>query len=335
MYLATTHSYKNTSYSIRISEYDAQCGHWLPKDIFNLGSNPQDHFADDQKGFISFSETLHQAISSHTSGDPDPILEELLFDFFSHETKSFLERYPSRKDYTVTPLSHDEVEQIPLQLNTLDLRRLYFLRYGAVDQRHLHKVHKKLCRPLLNCSRDEKEHYFMEQEKVIPQEERKSYVYAIFDLQRHFSQSFAPFMPEGLPEIEIEEYFVEELCRLARNIHFLQEQPLLNSLLPHLRRYVIMFFDHSFAPGSYTNDFIRNFRRTHTDFKWPETKVKVSDEEIIDLFGTSRKNLEAMSKHELTRLYRQKAKELHPDKGGDHELFIKLTEAYSIIKKAK
>jgi curved DNA-binding protein CbpA len=35
-----------------------------------------------------------------------------------------------------------------------------------------------------------------------------------------------------------------------------------------------------------------------------------------------------MSKKELTRLYRKKAKDLHPDTGGDHQTFVELSEAY-------
>jgi DnaJ-class molecular chaperone len=42
-----------------------------------------------------------------------------------------------------------------------------------------------------------------------------------------------------------------------------------------------------------------------------------------------------MSRHELTKLYRKKAKEMHPDKGGGHDSFIKLTAAYNEFLKNK
>jgi len=35
-----------------------------------------------------------------------------------------------------------------------------------------------------------------------------------------------------------------------------------------------------------------------------------------------------MNKKSLARLYRKKAQEMHPDKGGDAEAFILLTAAY-------
>jgi hypothetical protein len=38
-----------------------------------------------------------------------------------------------------------------------------------------------------------------------------------------------------------------------------------------------------------------------------------------------------MRKRDLTRIYRQRAHELHPDKGGDTELFIRLTAAFEAL----
>jgi DnaJ-class molecular chaperone len=42
-----------------------------------------------------------------------------------------------------------------------------------------------------------------------------------------------------------------------------------------------------------------------------------------------------MTKRGLTRLYRRMAKKLHPDKGGEHEKFIQLSEAYQELLKGK
>jgi DnaJ-class molecular chaperone len=38
-----------------------------------------------------------------------------------------------------------------------------------------------------------------------------------------------------------------------------------------------------------------------------------------------------MNKKDLTRLFRQRAKELHPDQGGNHERFIELSGAYASL----
>ena len=42
-----------------------------------------------------------------------------------------------------------------------------------------------------------------------------------------------------------------------------------------------------------------------------------------------------MSREQLTRLYRKKAMDLHPDRGGDHDLFIELTEVYESLQRMK
>jgi curved DNA-binding protein CbpA len=42
-----------------------------------------------------------------------------------------------------------------------------------------------------------------------------------------------------------------------------------------------------------------------------------------------------MSRRDLVRLYRRKAQELHPDKGGDHDKFVRLTAAYHEVIKTK
>jgi DnaJ-class molecular chaperone len=45
--------------------------------------------------------------------------------------------------------------------------------------------------------------------------------------------------------------------------------------------------------------------------------------------------LKAMSRRELTRLFRQKAREHHPDTGGQAESFIRLQEAYQSLVRRK
>jgi DnaJ-class molecular chaperone len=54
----------------------------------------------------------------------------------------------------------------------------------------------------------------------------------------------------------------------------------------------------------------------------------VSRAEAFTIFGLNGEQLASMRKKDLTRMYRQKAHELHPDKGGDTEQFIRLTLAY-------
>ncbi len=48
-----------------------------------------------------------------------------------------------------------------------------------------------------------------------------------------------------------------------------------------------------------------------------------------------REVLKKMSRQELVRLFRRKAHERHPDKGGNHEKFVDLTHAYHVLLKTK
>ena len=54
----------------------------------------------------------------------------------------------------------------------------------------------------------------------------------------------------------------------------------------------------------------------------------VSLKEAGTVFGETKEVLKKMSRAELARLYRRQALKQHPDKGGDHEKFVKLTKAY-------
>jgi DnaJ-class molecular chaperone len=53
------------------------------------------------------------------------------------------------------------------------------------------------------------------------------------------------------------------------------------------------------------------------------------------IFGKSEETLMKMSRRELSRLYRRRARDLHPDQGGKAPQFIKLTEAYKSLQQRK
>ena len=74
----------------------------------------------------------------------------------------------------------------------------------------------------------------------------------------------------------------------------------------------------------------------HKQFRWPERKATVSADEMTTLFGEDAETLRKANKKEITRLYRKKAKSLHPDTGGEQEEFIRLTTAYEeLLRGAK
>ncbi len=331
MYLARLQTAHGTTYQLRFSYAAQKC--YQHKTIFDFGLSPTEFF-EIQNRTVIFSNALLKAVKLNSSTDPDLILEEILFDFFPTHIQRNLTNFRTHKDLKFGPLSADEKEAITTQIHLFDRKRLYYLRYGAVDQSRLSKLHDKCCRPLLGMSRDEKEYYFREEEKALEPGMYMQYVYSVFDLQRHFSQSFASWMPEALQLDEIADHFVDDICKLNQDQSFWNIDRANQVLHHHLARYLIMFFDYAATPRSFLDDFTRSFQDQYRSFKWPDKKTTNTPEEITEIFGVSYEKLKKMSKEELSKTYRKKAMQLHPDQGGSDELFIKLTNAYEQLKKA-
>ena len=334
MYLATVNNRGVLHYQIR-SSVKVAGKRFSQELVFDLGNNPADHFEVFNENIILFSSPLTEAAEANLGRDAESVLEHILFRFFPPEVRHRLDLFRHRKRITVSPLSNQDREDIDSQIHMFDRRRLYYLRYGGVDQSRLYKMHEKTCRPLLGQCRDEREFYFADEEQVLRPREYFSYIYAIFNLRTYFSQSFAPWFPEGLARDSVADHFIDEICNLNRDLRFWQDDDDKKSLHPHLIRYLIMFFDFQPVSQTFFDDYLRRFMNSHRQFKWPDQQSPATPDQMSTLFATSYNDLKTMAKSELTRLYRQKALELHPDKGGDHELFIELTTAYKYLLKHK
>lgn len=338
MYLAKLQHGSKISYQIRQSyQADEQSEEqsFSYRIVYELGTNPNRLIKIFEDHIILFDNDLTEAVSTCSTGEVETILEQLLWDFLPKETRRRLSIFQTRSKQRPGPLTKDDQEAIARQVHLFDRRRLYYLRYGAVDQSRLSRLHEKCCRPLLGQSRDEREYYFITEEKSLQPGNYLQYVYAIFNLQKYFSESFAPWLPESLARDEMAEHFVKELCRLNRNRSFWQKEKPTDSLHAHLIRYLIMFFDSTPAARSFFEDFARQFMADHRKFRWPERKSRHSPEKISEIFMVSNEELNGMTREQLNRLYRQKAMQLHPDLGGDHDLFIELTEIYNELLRSK
>jgi hypothetical protein len=334
MYLAKLSEGSGIGYQIRQS-YQTEDHSFKYRIVYDLGNDPSRFtqvFADH---IVLFDQGLTEAVSAHTPGDGETVLEQLLEDFLPPETRRRLAMFRARDGTRPGPLTAADREAIARQIHLFDRRRLYYLRYGAVDQSRLSRLHEKCCRPLLGQSRDEREYWFAAEERVVEPGNYLQYVYAIFNLRKYFYQSFAPWLPEALALDEMAEHFEKELCRLNRDRSFWQGEQPTDSLHSHLTRYLIMFFDYTPARRSFFDDFLKTFMAGHRTFRWPERKPSRSPEKISEIFATSHEELKKMTRRQLSRLYRQKAMRLHPDRGGDHDLFIELTEVYQELLRTK
>jgi hypothetical protein len=103
----------------------------------------------------------------------------------------------------------------------------------------------------------------------------------------------------------------------------------------YLVRYVIMYFDNDYGRSPWLADYIRQFMDSRRHYAPPPPRTTVSTAEAVSIFGIGKEEVHSMNRRTLSRLYRKKAREFHPDQGGDSKLFIKLTEAYQTLLKRK
>ena len=336
MYIASCQNGSTITYQLRDSFFNHDEGCYQHKVVHELGDNPADHFELHDNVIPLFSTDLIKAVQASTTGNIETLLEELFWDYFPYQTKERLSTLKRGNSQMPRPLSDKEKEEINATVHIFDRRRLYYLYYQAVDQSRLFRMNEKLCRPLLGRCRDEREYQFKKMEAALHPGEYHDYVYAIFNIQYHFDEIFAPFLPEALSYDEIGEHVIDTICELNSDKHFWRGEEIGDSLHPHLRRYLIMYFDYTPEPRTINNDFVRNFMNSHRTFKWPEKKVKASKERVSEIFSMEYSKLKKMGKKELSRLFRKKAMELHPDKGGDQDDFVELTNIYeSLIKNKK
>jgi hypothetical protein len=172
-------------------------------------------------------------------------------------------------------------------------------------------------------------------ESALSPREYKTYTYTIFDLQQFFYQSFAKNNPQMLAQDIVDEHFIAQVCRLNRDPLFWEGMQMTSHLHEYLVRYVLMHFDYDYAPGSFMEDYLRQFIDSRREYHPPFKPTAAGLNEASTIMGLSKARLKKMSRQELVRLYRRKAQKLHPDKGGDHDKFVKLTEAYHGLMKTR
>lgn len=330
MYLARRIIKRQTYYFLR--ESYLQGTQWLSRDLVSLGHDPRlfIHYPGGHSFLID--EKLEEELQRLTDDyDPDD-LERLLLPFVRGDVRDRYQRFDRPR--SLPPFSDEEKARVGQEVHLFDRRRIHYLRYAGLDQSRLYQMPAKMCRVLLNKSRDEIEQYFMGQEEVLSVGEWKEYVFVILDLPRYFDQSFVRAVPSALPQHEVDDLVVEELCHLQGDGSFWAGMATGESLDPYLIRYLLMYFDSGWPGRNLEDEYIRSFINEHRRHQEPPSQqVKMADG--AKLFGVTWQELKEMGRRKLTRLYRQRAHELHPDKGGEAEEFSQLTEMYRRLLKRK
>ncbi len=334
MYLAQKKIKGTTFYFLRESYPDGD--NFLSRDLIDLGPDPGRFIIYPGGNSFYLDEIIENRISElGKRADPDE-LEDIFWRFLHPQIKRALEPFRSREKRHQASRRKNRLPEDPdARVHIFDKRRAHFLRVGRTDQRNIARLPQKMFRMLLNKSRDEIEQMFMDMERELAVREYKTYAYVIFNLQDYFYESFAGRNPEMLNQDRVDEQFIKQVCRLNLDRYFWAGTPAGDRLNEYLLRYVLMFFDYDYASSSLMDEYLRRFINNRRDYRPPLRNRNSTLKAASTIFGQSKEALQAMNRKELTRQYRQKAQKLHPDKGGDHDRFVKLSEAYHELLRTK
>jgi hypothetical protein len=339
MYMARVWLGSDRRYIIR--ESVERGGRYVSRDLMHLGADPGEYIEYPGGNSFYISQTVEDVLREQGLDPGISDLEDLFWPFVHPEIRHALRGFvwKSRGKRRLRRLTALEEEYLQNRLHIVDKRRINYLRLGEMDQSKLSfSSLLKLYRPLLYMSRDEIEQYFLRKEADLPMREYSAYVFSFLNLRRYFSEIYAGVMPQALEQERLDNFFLQDICDLSRDESFLCEEPPTDRLHPYLVRYAIMYFDYSFseAPASEHLHRLRQdfFARKREAFARASERGPKKDLDHAErLFGVSERELQKMDRREIIRLYRKKAKEMHPDRGGEQADFIQLTRVYKLLLK--
>ncbi|MDO9567314.1 MAG: J domain-containing protein [Candidatus Desulfaltia sp.] len=334
MYLALKTIKGETRYFISESYRDGTC--LQSRDLFDLGTDPSQYIIYPGGNAFYIDETVDDRIQTLSRNYSVDDLDDIFWRFLKPEIRVALEPYRHMGGISRRKIADKEKGgKPPTEFHLFDKRRIHCLKFGHIDQGRIGRMSPKLFSKFINKSRDELEQYFMDMERSLDRSEYKLYVYVIFDLQKYFTELIAKSMPQGLNQNKVDQYLLEEICRLNSDRDFWIGMDTEGNLYEYLTRYVVMFFDSEYGGSSFLDDYIRDYINSKRGYVPPRRSASVILDEASTIFGLKKDVLRKMSKKSLTRIYRQMAQKLHPDKGGEKEKFVKLSEAYNELLKSK
>lgn len=308
---------------------------FVSRDLFDLGTNPTKYIVYPGGNAFYIDEIVTNHLDAMGVRVIDEQLEDIFWQFLRPDIQRVLEPFRRREKRSKANQGAKEEDNIIALHHLFDKRRIYFLRFGRMDQRNLGRLPVKLFRMLHHKSRDEIEQKFIEMERILRPSEYKAYTYAIFNLQQFFCECFARETPQMLDQQKVDEYFLDQICTLNQDKAFWFAGDTEAQLHEYLQRYLFMYFDYEYAPRSFIEEYIRNFINNHKDYRAPHKTSSISLDEASKIFDETEATLKELNRRSLARLYRRRAQRFHPDKGGDHEKFVRLTRAYQELLKTK
>jgi hypothetical protein len=303
------------------------------RNLFDLGTNPARYIIYPGGNSFYIDEVVEDSLSATGSQSSVDELDDIFWPFIKPRIKRALESFRRRE------LCYRQAQRRPGtkadgSQHIFDKRRIYYLKTGHANQSGIGRLPPKFFRLFNNKSRDEIEQNFIEMEAILRATELKTYVYTIFDIHKFFRESFAKDEPQFLDQTKVDAYFIEEICRLNDDPGFWAGMQRDDGLHEYLIRYAVMFFDFDYTPRNFMEEYIRRFMNGRRDYQ-PLRKNHVSVDEASSIFAVAKTTLQKMNRAQLARLFRRRAMKLHPDQGGDHDTFVKLTETYHSLLRTK
>lgn len=326
MYLAKVKKNRQTTYILRESVRQGE--QMVARDIFDIGPCPGAWIDYPGGNAWYLNPDLESRISSLADTFDSDQLEDLFRPFMRPAIRRATQTFRQRTFKQYTPMTRAQKETIARQVHAFDKRRAHFLKFGNMDQGPMVNMPAIIFRQLHNKSRDEIEQRFMDQERVLRQKDLKSYIYTALDLHRFFQGFMAKQMPHALDQDKVEAFFIQELCLLNKELFGLTSH-----LHEYLIRYAVMFFDHTYGDSVLLDDMVNDFqfRQRSRWSKPPAATRQLALSQALKVFNITAKNLESMDKTDLTREFRRLARQHHPDRGGSHDRFVELNNAYQAL----
>jgi hypothetical protein len=327
---------RETTYLVRHSYQDGE-GRWLTGDLFDLGPDPEQYILYVGARGYYFDPAVEQAIADQGVAFEDDELEEIFRPFLDPQIRRAVEQFVhrGRRGQGQEPRkSEEELAAIQKGIHLFDRRRLCFLKFAQIDMEGLVARPLPFFNTLLNKSRDEIENLLYFMELGLRPWHMRGYLYAVFDIPRRLPHRLSRFIPDVQDQDLIDAYFLEEICMLNRDRDYLDQGAVPRhaaGLHPYLRRYLFQYFDMAYKHRS-LGGATRGSRSGRGAWSPP---ARSSDQGHLAAFGIKADEFKNMGARELTRIFRRKAKRLHPDRGGDHEAFIRLRHAYTALIRRK
>lgn len=218
------------------------------------------------------------------------------------------------------------------RVHLFDARRLYYLRLGRMDSGELSAKHWKFLDIFLCKSRDEIEGLIDQMERRLRPAEYAKYVYASLGIALLLPLALRDH-PDGVSREKMDLFIIQAICRINSDEDFFLGVSAGKSafLHPYLMKYAWLYFDYPFQSEPRTEGF--QFER---EFTGPRvSRPSMSVQAAYEVFGINEEQFGAMSRDDVTRMFRRNAKNIHPDGGGDHESFLTLSKAYGLLLSMK